>query len=778
MLVNKFTNFIARAIVCLALLIGCIWHIVDISVIYFRYETTVSTVLETAQVIELPAITLCTRVHYVTDWEYLRRRYPNDTALANITDQNKWRYNQYLYNLTLEEQLLNGTIGANRFFDQCEVLTPRALSSPAHYMDCARVAPVVESINEAFKCFTFFSQNVSQLSDNDRYRVDHDVMFRDNDFTLTRSIMHTRYLKDLSIYMHDRREPFVGPTVGQTTYMKINHRHYFQVGYSYKEIYVKQLPPPYWTQCVDYPLLGYRSHKQRVSKCRAKYYRDQFASWHPKMLYNNEYYGKLSFDRTSITSNRTADKQIAADCANRIGRRPDCHSVYYTMNKSFDSEKHNTSKEEHVKFYVYIKMPTNTITRYVHSPRMELSQYMGIIGGVSGLWFGLNILAFYDIGHYETTVSVVLETAQVIELPAITLCTDVNYVTDWEYLRHRYPNNTALANITGTEQNKWAFNSYLYNLTVEEQLLYGTYGASGFLKFCTVLTPRGMSSSYKGYQYISCKQVAPVVESINHRIKCFTVFSQNVSQMADNDRYRVDHDVTFRDNAFSVIYFVLETYALHELTIYMHDRREPFVGPMGGQTTYMDLNHRHYDKFDFSYKELNVEQLPPPYRTQCADYPLLGYRSYKQRVSQCRAEYYRDQFAGWQGDMIYNTEYYGKLSFETNGINGNRTVDKQIADHCAQRVGRRPDCHSVYYTMNVISNHERDNNSNEESFNIQFNIPTNTITRYVHSPRMELSEYMGIIGGVSGLWFGLNILAFYDIGQYLVRKARVLLSNL
>ncbi|CAG2105146.1 unnamed protein product [Medioppia subpectinata] len=353
-------NFAVRAIVCLALLIGCIWHIVDISVIYFRYETTVSTVLDIAQVVELPAITICTNVSYVVDADYLRYRYPNDTALANITDtnENKWQYNQYLYNLTLEEQLLNGTIGANRFFNICGVRAPLALSNVSdrlyNHVHCTLVSPIVESINNYYKCFTLFNQNASQLADSDRYRVDHDAEFRENKFSLFWFVLNTRYLREPSIYMHDRREPFVGRVEGQSTAISLDHRHYGAIGITYKEIDINRLPPPYRTSCADYTSIG-------------------------------------------LPLNRTMDKQIANHCAQRIGRRPDCHAVYYTMN-TFDSYQRAVANGS--TFFIHYLVPTDPITRYVHSPRMELSEYMGIIGGVSGLWFGLNILAFYDIGKF------------------------------------------------------------------------------------------------------------------------------------------------------------------------------------------------------------------------------------------------------------------------------------------------------------------------------------------------------------------------------------------
>ncbi|CAG2104717.1 unnamed protein product, partial [Medioppia subpectinata] len=618
-------NFAVRAIVCLALLMGCIWHIVDISVIYFRYETTVSIVLDRAQLIELPAITICTNVSHVIDTEYLRHRYPNDTALVNITDtnENKWQYRQYLLNLTLEEQLLNGTIGANRFFNICGVRAPLALSNVSdrqyHHVNCTLVSPVVESINNYYKCFTIFNQNGSKLTN--RYRVDHDAEFHENGFNLFWFALNTTYLRELSLYMHDRREPFVGRVEGQSTTMIVDHRHYGTVGISYKEIDINRLPPPYRTQCADYRSLGYRSKKDWISQCRVQYYRDQFSSWPPWTLYRKEHVGNLSFAPMSLPLNRTIDKQIAADCANRIGRRPDCHAVYYTMNTfySYPRVVANDSNDSNTLFWLFCIVPTDPITRYVHSPRMELSEYMGIIGGVSGLWFGLNILAFYDIGNYETTVSTVLDRPQVIELPAITLCSHINNAIDVDYLRHRYPNDTALANITDTNENKWQYKPYLFNLTLEEQLLNGTIGANRFFNYCGVRAPL----EWPAADYTNCSSVSPIVESINNYQKCFTMFNQNASQLANNNRYRVDHDATFRENGFNLFWLALNTQYLRELSVYMHDRRQPFVGRVEGQSTPMNFDHKHYGIIAIAYKEVDINRLPPPYRTQCADYTSL-----------------------------------------------------------------------------------------------------------------------------------------------------------
>ena len=48
-----------RAIVCVISLSGCIWHLSDISNIYFSYETDVSVNFEREVMVQIPGVTIC-----------------------------------------------------------------------------------------------------------------------------------------------------------------------------------------------------------------------------------------------------------------------------------------------------------------------------------------------------------------------------------------------------------------------------------------------------------------------------------------------------------------------------------------------------------------------------------------------------------------------------------------------------------------------------------------------------------------------------------------------
>ena len=115
---------IIRIVFCVISLMGCVWHVIDISHIYFSYETTVNVQFKREVVVEMPAITLCTNISYVTRYEYLKDRYANELSNTTDTDKNKWIFGEYLWKLSLEEQLMSGTIDSANFFNSCTVMKP------------------------------------------------------------------------------------------------------------------------------------------------------------------------------------------------------------------------------------------------------------------------------------------------------------------------------------------------------------------------------------------------------------------------------------------------------------------------------------------------------------------------------------------------------------------------------------------------------------------------------------------------------------------------------
>ena len=156
----------------------------DISKLYFSYKTNVNIQFETEARVELPGVTLCTNTSYVIESEYLRQSFGShlvDTEERNGTTP---AMDRYLRNLTLGEQLLNGTVGGKKFFKSCKVMKPISMdyNFTKDYIQCETISKYVESITYQRKCYTISSQLKGESDDN--YRIDHDIAVQDNAFPL------------------------------------------------------------------------------------------------------------------------------------------------------------------------------------------------------------------------------------------------------------------------------------------------------------------------------------------------------------------------------------------------------------------------------------------------------------------------------------------------------------------------------------------------------------------------------------------------------------------
>ena len=79
---------------------------------------------------------------------------------------------------------LNATITGREFFNKCDVMKPISLEDrySADYIGCENISQIQETIDFNRKCYTLFSQFDNQ--EEDKYRIDHDIILRDNAFPL------------------------------------------------------------------------------------------------------------------------------------------------------------------------------------------------------------------------------------------------------------------------------------------------------------------------------------------------------------------------------------------------------------------------------------------------------------------------------------------------------------------------------------------------------------------------------------------------------------------
>lgn len=74
--------FIIRMIIGLISFIGCVWHVSDVSGIYFSYETDVNVYFERETMVQIPGVTLCMNSSLLVREDYIVKRFPE---IYNLT---------------------------------------------------------------------------------------------------------------------------------------------------------------------------------------------------------------------------------------------------------------------------------------------------------------------------------------------------------------------------------------------------------------------------------------------------------------------------------------------------------------------------------------------------------------------------------------------------------------------------------------------------------------------------------------------------------------------
>lgn len=307
---------------------------------------------------------------------------------------------------------------------------------------------------------------------------------------------------------------------------------------------------------------------------------------------------------------------------------------------------------------------------------------------------------------------------------------------------------------------------YLHQLTLYEQLFKATYRYSDVFNSCLTMKPLAYENDPNELNdYIRCERISPIREYITYSKKCFFISSQLLFE--PTDRYLVDHDITLRDNGFPLYQIKLNNQFLDQTVMFIQSRSTPFLGFIGGQSNGIHLNNSKYDSFTFSYVKTSTQLLEPPYRTMCRDYNEIGYKTLSHCIVSCKANYFIAEFNGWHADIPANGEYRLQVQYAPIRLKENKTLDKLMADRCGLACSKMEDCYREYYELNTIGQFER--TDEQQMLGIYIYLPNGMNTKYFHSPRLHLIEYICYFASVFSLWFGFSIIA---ISKALIKAYR------
>jgi len=260
--------------------------------------------------------------------------------------------------------------------------------------------------------------------------------------------------------------------------------------------------------------------------------------------------------------------------------------------------------------------------------------------------------------------------------------------------------------------------------------------------------------------YMNCSLISPIHEYVTYSKKCFLIASE-LSYNLPPDHFIVDHDITLRDNGFPLFLIKLNNQFVQRPVMFVQHRKVPFLGLIGGQTP-VHLNNSKYSSYTFSYGKTSLKLLPSPYQTQCRDYSEINFTSLSHCIIACKANYFVNNYEGWHPDIPYSGEYssYLNVQYMEHKLKEDKELDKIASEQCRLACGKQDDCYSEYFNLIQMGHFERsaDRKEDEDLFGIYLYLPTGIITKYFHSPRLHLTEFICYFGSIFSLWFGFSMI--------------------
>nr|XP_027199509.1 uncharacterized protein LOC113793650 [Dermatophagoides pteronyssinus] len=388
---------ILYAVGSLIAFLGCVWQLIDVSRIYFAYDTNVNVMFEREVKVEIPGITVCANLGMIANEDYLLEHYRSRLESMSEYPERKYRaYKKLLRNLTLDEQLNKATISHKQLFHECRIMTPIAFENSTEnkdgFMPCNHVAPIHEFLTYSKKCFSIGLQ----LNDepNDRYIIDHDATVRDNGFPLFEIRLLNKYLEAPVIFINSRTTPFLSFIGGQTNGFHVNNTKFVTHTFSYVKTITELLEPPFKTRCRKYEEIGYKSLMHCMNHCKANYFIRKFNGWHGDVPADNNYNLNIYYAPEVHKQNKSLDKIMSEECSEFCSKRQDCKSEFFTVQPIAEFERGHGRPEWQNLYRINIYLPSGLNTHYKHSPRLEWIEFICYYASVISLWFGFSIIAF------------------------------------------------------------------------------------------------------------------------------------------------------------------------------------------------------------------------------------------------------------------------------------------------------------------------------------------------------------------------------------------------
>ena len=379
--------------------IGAVIHVSVITVQYLKYETSNNVIMDIPKKFKPPDLSVCFRyADIIDDFRYesdTKRKLPKPN-FANYREAFE-RIDRISTTLTLGD-VLKYTPSAIDAIVKARIRLPNQL--PLFSIDGANLGQYYKIVQ--FHVFRHICYKIIDIT-NHLYLVRTIASSQDSPGTLYRLYFNLSLFDNgrhliimTSIDTVQNALPHAMVLQRSSGYDDSRNNHNYSL-FSYDRIDNTLLPPPFTTNCMNYPPIYHYNSLYCESDCVNKltYDRLGLASFSQALAAGDiEYLDSKVLQVHQLAENRTMAaiyNRIGRECAKKC-RQPSCRTQIFVTRfiERGEAQFVNT-------FEVELKMATSPDMKIVNQPAIEFSTFLIYVLSCFGIWLGLSISNFNPI---------------------------------------------------------------------------------------------------------------------------------------------------------------------------------------------------------------------------------------------------------------------------------------------------------------------------------------------------------------------------------------------
>ena len=357
---------------------------------------------------------------------------------------------------------------------------------------------------------------------------------------------------------------------------------------------------------------------------------------------------------------------------------------------------------------------------------------------------------------YIATSNVEMETADIVQIPALSVCWRYLDLIDFERFNSDTGSNLAPPDYSTIESRRSTFLAIQSNITVQQILEFTPKIEDRLMIVDSIVR---YPNEYD-YQYLNQSETFDTFDILKSYTQEYVCYRLEMKNHGHYDYNRVMRALNYPAMAFEIGFNISMFGMVKTMLPIIHNGSDlPHYSRLfSPKLSKYGRNPRN--RIYLTSQRITLRKLPTPYQTDCADY---GNVDLPDQITKCLMNYTIEKFQRLPFTEILPETFNDSLNFPVivpkDGVeNSTEGIEyKKAEDQCHRKL-RKPECYTYMYLTTLV-----DESPANGSVRFRVVLPNQPEIIISFQPMTHFFDFMTYVLSCFGTWIGLSIIDFNPI---------------